>query len=111
MIGEKLEYLLMPTYEYKCDKCGHGFEEMQSIKADPLTSCPVCQGTIQRIINGGAGLIFRGTGFYITDYKNKKTAGSNGKDKSPQSDVKKSESSGKKSESAKTKNNSSDKDK
>lgn len=101
----------MPTYEYKCDKCGHDFEELQSIKADPLTKCPVCKGEIHRVINGGAGLIFKGTGFYITDYKNKVTSEGNGKDKSPKSETKQTDGSGKKTESAKTKNSSSEKDK
>ena len=101
----------MPTYEYKCDQCGHGFEEMQSITANALTKCPICNSSIRRVINGGAGLIFKGTGFYITDYKNKKTAGGNGKDKSQKSETSKTESSGKKTETSKTKDKSSTKDK
>ncbi|KAA3619796.1 MAG: zinc ribbon domain-containing protein [Calditrichaeota bacterium] len=61
----------MPTYEYKCKDCGFNFEEFQSIVSDPLTVCPQCQGRINRVIAGGAGLIFKGSGFYLTDYKNK----------------------------------------
>jgi len=67
----------MPTYEYKCDKCGHQFEQVQSISAQPLEVCPkeVCaqlrwgKGKVKRAISGGAGLIFKGSGFYITDYR------------------------------------------
>jgi putative FmdB family regulatory protein len=60
----------MPTYEYRCKKCGHEFEELQKITASPLTQCPVChEKALTRVIGGGAGLIFKGEGFYITDYK------------------------------------------
>lgn len=59
----------MPTYEYKCQKCGYVFEEFQPINDDPLSSCPKCGGSVQRIIGAGAGLIFKGSGFYLTDYK------------------------------------------
>ena len=59
----------MPTYEYRCTKCGHTFEAFQSIKDKPLTRCPVCKGSIRRLINGGMGVIFKGSGFYTTDYK------------------------------------------
>ena len=64
----------MPTYEYVCKDCGFEFEEFQSIKADPLTNCPKCNGNIIRKIGSGAGLLFKGSGFYITDYKNKSSA-------------------------------------
>jgi putative FmdB family regulatory protein len=59
----------MPTYEYACQKCGYQFEEFQAITADPLTECPKCGGEVKRLISAGAGLIFKGSGFYITDYK------------------------------------------
>jgi putative FmdB family regulatory protein len=60
----------MPTYEYRCSNCGHEFEEIQKITAPPLTKCPSChKSTLKRMIGGGAGLIFKGEGFYITDYK------------------------------------------
>ena len=62
----------MPTYEYECEKCGYKFEEFQSIKAEPLKKCPKCKGKLRRLIGTGAGLIFKGSGFYITDYKKKK---------------------------------------
>ena len=59
----------MPTYEYKCRECQHEFEEFQSISAEPVKICPECKGQVERIISGGVGLIFKGSGFYITDYK------------------------------------------
>ena len=60
----------MPTYEYKCTICNYHFEAFQSIKDSPLGQCPDCKrDSLKRIISGGAGLIFRGEGFYITDYK------------------------------------------
>ncbi|MFC2093565.1 FmdB family zinc ribbon protein [Bacteroidota bacterium] len=64
----------MPTYDYKCSNCGDTFEILQSIKAEPLKTCSKCgKETLQKQISGGAGLIFKGSGFYITDYKNKHT--------------------------------------
>jgi putative FmdB family regulatory protein len=65
----------MPTYEYYCTACAFQFEEFQSIVAEPITYCPKCKKpSVMRKISGGSGLIFKGSGFYITDYKNKKTA-------------------------------------
>lgn len=62
----------MPTYDYRCDDCGHFFEEFQSMKDAKLTKCPKCgKETLKRLIGTGSGLIFKGTGFYLTDYKNK----------------------------------------
>ena len=63
----------MPTYEYHCKDCRFEFEEFQSIASEPLHICPKCNGRVERKISGGTGLIFKGSGFYITDYKNKKT--------------------------------------
>lgn len=59
----------MPTYEYQCTACGYKFEEFQSISAAPITVCPECNGKTERLISGGAGLLFKGSGFYITDYR------------------------------------------
>ena len=61
----------MPTYEYQCQLCGHEFEEYQSITAAPLSDCPEegCEGSVKRLISAGAGLLFKGSGFYITDYR------------------------------------------
>ena len=62
----------MPTYEYACSKCGHKFKQFQSMRDEPLKKCPKCKKLgLKRLIGGGAGLIFKGSGFYITDYKNK----------------------------------------
>lgn len=66
----------MPFYEYKCSNCGHLLEELQSMKDAPLKKCPVCgKDTLQKLIGTGAGLIFKGSGFYLTDYKSKSTSG------------------------------------
>ncbi|NOY87931.1 MAG: zinc ribbon domain-containing protein [FCB group bacterium] len=59
----------MPTYQYRCLDCSYEFEEFQAISDPPLTVCPVCHGKTERIITGGAGLIFKGSGFYITDHR------------------------------------------
>ena len=62
----------MPTYEYKCDACGNEFERFQSITAEPIKRCPKCgKNKVRRLIGTGAGLIFKGSGFYITDYRDK----------------------------------------
>lgn len=57
----------MPTYEYKCNKCEEIFEIFQKITASPLKECPVCEGELRRLISGGGGIIFKGSGFYSTD--------------------------------------------
>lgn len=60
----------MPTYDYHCDACGHEFEEFQSITAKPLKKCPKCgKRKLRRLIGGGAAILFRGSGFYQTDYR------------------------------------------
>ena len=64
----------MPTYDYKCEKCGHKFEEFQSITDEPLKKCPECEGQVKRLIGTGAGIIFKGNGFYQTDYKNRNSS-------------------------------------
>lgn len=67
----------MPTYDYECSN-GHRFECLQSITAEPLTECVTCGEPVRRLIGGGAGIIFKGSGFYVTDSKN----GSRGKKES-----------------------------
>jgi putative FmdB family regulatory protein len=59
----------MPTYEYECRKCGVAFERFQKITDPPLKRCPECRGAVVRKIGTGAGLLFKGSGFYITDYR------------------------------------------
>jgi putative FmdB family regulatory protein len=59
----------MPTYEYKCPKCGTRFEQFQKITDPPEHPCPKCGATAQRLISGGSGIVFKGSGFYETDYK------------------------------------------
>ena len=60
----------MPTYDYQCSNCGHKFEKFQSMSSAPVRKCPECgKNTAKRLIGTGAGLIFKGSGFYITDYR------------------------------------------
>jgi putative FmdB family regulatory protein len=73
----------MPTYEYKCLKCRKKFERLQKMTDQPLSRCVYCKGKVERLIGAGAGLIFKGSGFYITDYKRK---GSEPKEKSKSSE-------------------------
>ena len=61
----------MPHYDYECQKCKHVFEVFQSMTAKLITKCPKCKGSVKRLIGGGAGVIFKGSGFYETDYKRK----------------------------------------
>lgn len=77
----------MPTYEYECQKCKHRFERLQSMSEAPVKRCPKCKGIVKRLIGAGAGLIFKGSGFFITDYKKRNT--------SPAVSEKKNTSSGK----------------
>lgn len=87
----------MPTYEYACENCGHKFEQFQSIKARPLRKCPNCgKQSLQRLIGAGAGIIFKGSGFYETDYRSesyKKAAESEKKSTDKTSTEKKPEKS------------------
>lgn len=60
----------MPIYEYQCSNCGHELDELQTMSEPPLVKCPKCgKDTLKRLIGTGAGLIFKGSGFYLTDYK------------------------------------------
>ena len=76
----------MPTYEYVCKACGQEFEVFQSITEEPLKKCPECGGEARRRIGTGAGLIFKGSGFYITDYKNKANASKPAEKTTPKKD-------------------------
>jgi putative FmdB family regulatory protein len=76
----------MPTYEYRCTVCKHNFEKFQRMSDEPGAQCPVCGGPATRRLSGGAGLLFKGSGFYITDYRSdsyKKAAGSEGGSAAP----------------------------
>ena len=82
----------MPTYDYKCTSCNHTFEYFQPMSAEPLTECPNCKGKLKRIIGTGAGPIFKGSGFYQTDYKGKSSKSetsdkSNNNDKSEKNKI------------------------
>jgi putative FmdB family regulatory protein len=73
----------MPTYEYECKQCRHRFELFQSITEDPVKVCPNCgKKTVRRLFGGGLGIIFKGSGFYTTDYK-RSSAVSGGNGSSP----------------------------
>ena len=83
----------MPTYDYQCDTCGHRFEAFQSMRDDALSICPACeQPALRRLITGGAGVIFRGSGFYVNDAKAKasKTDTTSSKDTAQSSTTEKS---------------------
>jgi putative FmdB family regulatory protein len=81
----------MPTYEYACEKCGQHFDKVQSIKDSPLKTCPkdLCgekkwgKGKVKRAIGAGGGLIFKGSGFYITDYRSDNYKAAAKKDTAP----------------------------
>ena len=94
----------MPTYEYICNNCKYEFEQFQSIKAKPIRKCPKCgKLSVQRLIGAGAGIIFKGSGFYQTDYRSesyKKAAESEKKTTSKDTTKKKTETKAKDSKSA-----------
>lgn len=74
----------MPTYEYLCKKCRHQFEQFQKITAKSLRKCPKCGGRVERVIGSGAGILFKGSGFYQTDYRSSKYQEAAKKDKKPE---------------------------
>lgn len=76
----------MPTYDYKCLACDVRFEKFQSITAPAIEECPECSGKVKRLIGAGAGLIFKGSGFYTTDYRSEGYKESAKKDKKESSD-------------------------
>src|SRR5947209_12506186 len=70
----------MPTYDYECKACGHQFEELQSFSEPPLARCPACKkNKLERLFGGGGAIIFKGSGFYETDYRRAGDAKANGK--------------------------------
>ena len=84
----------MPTYEYECKRCRKTFEVFQNIMAKPLKQCPACKGKVRRLIGKGAGIIFKGSGFYQTDYR------SDNYQKRAREEKKPAETSGSKKEAA-----------
>jgi putative FmdB family regulatory protein len=79
----------MPTYDYVCSKCDHAFEQFQSMSAKPLRKCPSCGGqSLRRLIGTGAGIIFKGSGFYETDYRSESYQKAAKADKSQAADKK-----------------------
>src|SRR5690348_9117903 len=80
----------MPTYQYKCPKCGHAYEKLQNINDDSRAKCPKCGTRGERVISGGGGVIFKGSGFYLTDYgragQTKPSDKSDGAEKTPGAD-------------------------
>lgn len=100
----------MPTYDYRCNSCKHEFEEFQKFSEATLVKCPSCGADALVRIIGGAGLVFKGSGFYLTDYKNKQSSPSESKSKEnaeTTSNEKKSETgTSEKSESKSTPSNS-----
>jgi len=70
----------LPTYEYKCLDCGNLFEQFQRITEEPIKECPKCKGNVKRLIGAGVGPIFKGSGFYQTDYKTKSGSPDKGSD-------------------------------
>jgi putative FmdB family regulatory protein len=95
----------MPTYEYRCKKCDHTFEAFQSMTEKPLKKCPNCGGVVKRLISSGSGLIFKGSGFYINDYKKKEShssgSTSHGKPSSPAKPIKADDTASSKKEDIK----------
>ena len=73
----------MPTYEYECKSCRHTFDAFQSIKDEPLKICPKCNQELRRLINGGTGVIFKGSGYYVTDKSGSKSSESSSESKAP----------------------------
>lgn len=86
----------MPTYEYRCGNCGHEFEKFSlKISDESSVECPRCDGLAERLISGGAGLLFKGSGFYITDYRSESYKQAEKKDsKPPAASSQKGDSSG-----------------
>ncbi len=82
----------MPTYEYECSSCNNRFDEFQSITANPISKCPKCSGPVKRLIGAGVGIIFKGSGFYTTDYKKASAAASPPKKSEDTSSAEKKES-------------------
>ena len=94
----------MPNYDYECQSCGHVFEVFQNMSDPPLTKCPKCNKKVKRLIGGGLGIIFKGSGFYSTDNRNGSSSFSSGEPKqakeSAQTETKPAKTENPKKESA-----------
>lgn len=94
----------MPTYDYRCKACGHEFEEFQMMSEGALRKCPECSKLkLERLIGGGAGFVFKGSGYYVTDYRSKSYEEAKKKDTAPKDSSSKGSDSKKSSSSKKTK--------
>ncbi len=91
----------MPTYDYECTECGYSFEYFQSMSDEPLKTCPKCGGKVRRLIGGGLGVIFKGSGFYVTDNRKTNSASSSPNKADSKSEKKESQKSEKNSDSKK----------
>ena len=92
----------MPTYEYRCSRCEEVFEIFHKISDPPIKQCPVCNGSLVKLISGGVGVIFKGSGFYTTDYKKSSASSTSSNSSKPEKqDAKKEEK--KKDEASKSK--------
>jgi len=98
--------MMMPTYDYRCLKCKHEFETVQKITDAPRKTCPLCKGKVKRMIGGGAGVIFKGSGFYVNDSRSASSGSKSGngskKDESSSSGESKETASSAKKETAPT---------
>jgi len=94
----------MPTYEYECENCNYHFEKFQKMSDEAIKECPECEGPVRRLISGGAGFIFKGAGFYATEYRSKEYKEQKKKEEAiKKGEVKKEEKKDKKNETKKTK--------
>lgn len=98
----------MPTYHYRCSDCGHEFEKFQKFSEDPLTDCPSCEGRVRRVIQP-VGVVFKGSGWYITDSRASNNGSGNGK--SDKSESKSDASSSSSSDAGKSADKSSSSEK
>lgn len=95
----------MPTYEYECRKCGFRFERFQNMTDEPIKKCPECNGRVKRLIGAGAGIIFKGSGFYTTDYRSEDYKAAAEKEKKAKTDTKSDENSSSDGDSKKSDSN------
>ena len=100
-VFEDEEDIGVPTYDYECTRCEHAFEAFHSMSADPISVCPECGGKVRRLIGSGAGILFKGSGFYQTDYRSAEYSKAASTDKPEKAPTKKDEKSASKNETKK----------